>query len=334
MSERGVGADPGVLVISLDFELHWGVRDWAGPMSPYRANLLGARAIIPRLLDVFSKYQIAATWATVGFLFAGSRDELEAFSPIRRPLYVREELNPYQEPVGLDEHNDPLHFARSLVTEIAAEPGQEIASHTFSHYLCLEDGQDEAAFRADINAACRIAESRGIRLRSIVFPSNQLNSSYLPVLKEAGFIAYRGNQSGQFHKASRKGEQGLARRAMRAADCYVPLERAHLSCWDELVEPVGLCNVAASRFLRPYSPSIPLVEPLRLQRVVSSLEQAARSKRIFHLWWHPHNFGANSEENLAFLAKVLEAFTVLRDRYGMRSMTMAEVAGRALARAA
>ena len=154
--------------------------------------------------------RIAATWATVGFLFAGSGDELEAFSPIRRPRYVRHELNPYLEPVGLDEHDDPLHLAGSLVTRIAAESGQEIASHTFSHYLCLEDGQDEGAFRADLDAACRIAESRGIRLRSIVFPSNQLNASYLPLLKEAGFVAYRGNQRGHLHQPSQKGEQGLA----------------------------------------------------------------------------------------------------------------------------
>src|SRR5690242_8377651 len=98
----------GALVISLDFELHWGVRDWCGPRSPYRANLLGAREAIPRMLDLFAEYDVAATWATVGFLFAESGDELKAMSPVNRPAYRSAKLSPYEEPVGRDERDDPL----------------------------------------------------------------------------------------------------------------------------------------------------------------------------------------------------------------------------------
>src|SRR5262245_13071649 len=58
----------GALVISLDFELHWGVRDKRPVDGSYRENLLGAREAIPRMLDLFEEFGIAATWATVGFL--------------------------------------------------------------------------------------------------------------------------------------------------------------------------------------------------------------------------------------------------------------------------
>ena len=34
----------GALVVSLDFELHWGVRDHVSPSDPYVANLLGELA--------------------------------------------------------------------------------------------------------------------------------------------------------------------------------------------------------------------------------------------------------------------------------------------------
>ena len=64
----------GALVISLDFELHWGVRDKRPVDGPYRENLLGAREAIPRMLDLFEEFGVAATWATVGFLFAKNRD--------------------------------------------------------------------------------------------------------------------------------------------------------------------------------------------------------------------------------------------------------------------
>ena len=79
---------PGAFVLSLDFELHWGVRDHQAAEGPYRAALLGAREAVERTLDLFAAYDVAATWATVGFLFARSRGELEAASPAERPTYV------------------------------------------------------------------------------------------------------------------------------------------------------------------------------------------------------------------------------------------------------
>jgi hypothetical protein len=60
------------------------------------------------------------------------------------------------------------------------------------------------------------------------------------------------------------------------------------------------------------------------------METAARRRRLFHLWWHPHNFGVDLQENLAFLRKILDHFRILQDRYGMRSMTMAAVADEVL----
>jgi hypothetical protein len=76
------GPGYGAFVISLDFELHWGVRDHEPPDGPYHANLLGARKAIPRLLELFEHYGISATWAIVGFLFAESREERRKFEPV------------------------------------------------------------------------------------------------------------------------------------------------------------------------------------------------------------------------------------------------------------
>jgi len=72
------------------------------------------------------------------------------------------------------------------------------------------------------------------------------------------------------------------------------------------------------------------LERLRLWRITSAMETAARRRRLFHLWWHPHNFGVDLKENLAFLRKILDHFRILQDRYGMRSMTMAAVADEVL----
>jgi hypothetical protein len=73
-----------------------------------------------------------------------------------------------------------------------------------------------------------------------------------------------------------------------------------------------------------------VLERLRLRRITSAMETAARRRRLFHLWWHPHNFGVDLEENLAFLRGILDYFRTLQERYGMRSMTMAAVADEVL----
>jgi hypothetical protein len=59
------------------------------------------------------------------------------------------------------------------------------------------------------------------------------------------------------------------------------------------------------------------------------MEEAARSGRTFHLWWHPHNFGASTERNLDVLRIILRTYQVLAARYGMESQTMAETAAEA-----
>ncbi len=117
-------SDFGALVVSLDFELHWGVRDHQSPNGSYRANLLGVRQAIPSLLKLFEEFEISATWSTVGFLFADSKSELQKFSPDFLPDYADANLSPYQEPVGECEQDDPLHYAPSLIRLIQQTPRQ------------------------------------------------------------------------------------------------------------------------------------------------------------------------------------------------------------------
>lgn len=321
--------DPGfgALVVSLDFELRWGVFDRYPPDGgAYRRNLLGARAAIPRLLDLFEEFNIAATWATVGFLFATSRQELRDLSPPIRPSYQNPALSPYAEPIGDDEADDPLHYAPSLIAAIRDRPRQEIASHTFSHYYCLEAGQTRDAFAADLASAVAIAGRRGLPLRSIVLPRNQLNPAYADVLTGAGFSCYRGNEGSRIYRAAAGDESRQPiRRAARLLDSYVTLTGDNLTPWAAVRQPNGLFDVRSSRFLRPYSPRLRHLEPLRLRRITHGIRTAATQRAIYHLWWHPHNVGTFTDENLAFLRRVLETFADCRERHGMRSLSMAEV---------
>jgi peptidoglycan/xylan/chitin deacetylase (PgdA/CDA1 family) len=318
----------GALVISLDFELYWGVRDHR-TLDGYRENLLGVRTVVPRLIELFSEYGVHATWATVGFLFFETKDELLASLPQCRPMYEDSRLSPYPhiERIGPDEERDPFHYAPSLIRRIDAAPGQEVGTHTFSHYYCLERGQDEAAFEADLLAAISTAQRRGIKLESLVLPRNQVNPRYIPICARLGIKAYRGTERSWLYAARPGPRETIGRRALRLADAYAPLTSHNVHRLDR-ARPDRPCEVPASRFLRPYDPRLSAMEPLRIRRITRSLERAARQGLVYHLWWHPHNFGIHIERNLSVLREILDHFALMRARYDMQSLSMCEAATR------
>ena len=234
----------GQFVISLDFELLWGVRDHADQTS-YGANVLGGRQAIPYILDLFAKYEISATWATVGFLFCENRDELMDIlpAPELRPAYDNKALSNYSylSEVGADETADPYYFAPSLIRQIADTPRQEIATHTLCHFYCLEDGASEAAFEADLSAALALANRRGIQLRSIVFPRNQYRPEHLAICRRLGIEAYRGNPSAWAYRPTKGAGQTPLRRALRLAD-------AQAGFW--VIRPTRPSRACFAMFLR------------------------------------------------------------------------------------
>jgi peptidoglycan/xylan/chitin deacetylase (PgdA/CDA1 family) len=317
---------PGALVISLDFELHWGMRDHVDSRNPAFAQLSSSRQVVSDLAQLFADRGIRATWATVGILFASTSTELSAYLPEARPSYLRTEFDPYSEKVGDDEASDPEHLAGSLVRELASTPGQEVASHTFSHFYCLEDGQSEAELRADLAAAQAIAGLHGLQLTSLVLPRNQWNPRYADAVRESGFTCFRGPQPSWGHQARAHGDHGLVSRAARLVDTYGGFAPPPTVAWDQVRRDDGLCDVPASAFLRPYSPGRRQLEALKMRRLVSGLRDAARRGRIFHLWWHPHNFVRHPDQSFAFLNRLLDEFDQLADREGMRSLSMRDVA--------
>lgn len=317
---------PGQFVISLDFELHWGVRDHTS-VEQYREHLLGVRQVVPALLSRFKQRELHVTWATVGILFARSKAEALQHAPSRRVRYQDDALNPWPalEACGPDETADPFHFAGSLVEQIAATPHQEVATHTYSHYYCLEPGASVEDFEAELAAARAIGAKYGDVVQSIVFPRNQYDDAHLAALAKAGAVAFRGNPGTWFWKPGTSDEQTAPKRALRLVDSYAGLPklarvRRH---------PSGLVDVPGTRFLRPWTPSFARAEPLKRLRLKQELTHAAREGGLFHLWWHPHNFGKHLTQNLELLDSVLDVFDEVRGRHGMQSLTMREAAATA-----
>lgn len=320
-------SDTGKFIISLDFELMWGVRDHATPQT-YGGNIRGVHEALPKLLQVFTEYKIHGTFSTVGFLFFQNKEELLINLPVEKPDYTDKNLSPYEDnylqKLGESYPDDPYHYGSHLLKLIQNTPDQEIGTHTFSHYYCLEPGQNADAFNDDMKAAVKAAAIRGIELKSIIFPRNQINRKYLKICEENGITSYRNNPVSWFYNARSTESESMLRRACRLADAYVNLS-GHNCYSDEHMSAEFPVNIPGSSFLRPYSKKLSFLDGMRLARIKNSMTYAAKNNLMYHLWWHPHNFGISQPQNFAFLKKILDHYLALNKKYLFTSYTMTEL---------
>lgn len=326
-----------LFVISLDFELFWGMFDKT-TLEKYRQNIRGVHVAIPEILALFKHHNIHATWATVGLLMSENKNELLAQLPpiALQPTYKDMSASSYDHikrtTLGENAEDDPHHYGSGLVKKIIATPNQELASHTFSHYYVQDGGENGSAiFAADCDAFKKVSQKFNTPITSLVFPRNQITDTALATLKEFGFTAYRGTPHHFLYTGKKESEQtSPLLRILRLIDAYCNITGHHTYALRAVSGTHEyLKNVAASRFFRPYSSSLRVLEKVRIARIKNSMTYAAKHNEVFHLWWHPHNFGINRKENLRALTEILEHYEILKEKYSMESVTMREVATRA-----
>ena len=312
----------GKLVISLDFELMWGVRD-KRTIENYGDAIIGARSILEQMLQLFEKHKIRVTFATVGFLFHKNKIELFENLPDLKPTYTNTNLSPYTDLNSFLEDNkeDDYFFGQSLIQKIKNSNLHEIATHTYCHYYCLEPGQNLAQFETDLNFAIKVAKKYDILLKSIVFPRNQYNNDYLEVCRKNGITSFRGAENSRIYESANSKNQNLLKRALRLLDTYINITGYH--CYQVTKNKESkLYDIPSSRFLRPYSEKLGFLEQLKFLRIKNAMTYAAKNNLVYHLWWHPHNFGRNCAKNIFMLEKIASHFDYLNKKYKFKSVTM------------
>ena len=308
----------GTFVISLDFELLWGVFDKID-YRYYADYFMNTRKIIPEILEAFENSEIGCTWATVGMLFNESWEEWKMNIPDEKPDYDNISLSAYDFGNKIQStETEKLCFAPDLVRLISQTKGQELGTHTYSHYYCLEKGQRVEQFRADMMMAKALAQKLDCHLKSLVFPRNQFNSDYLEVCNEMNLKSIRSNPSNWYWNNVEK--NNLKHKIYRTLDAYSGKQDKDYKS-SELENLDGIVAQKSSRFLRPYS-SNKILNKLRLKRILSEMETCAKKGTIYHLWWHPHNFGANPFENMKDLHVIIGKFQELQNKYGFQSLNM------------
>jgi hypothetical protein len=320
-------SQPGVFTISLDFELHWGCFENMLLNEPQQQYFRNTIDIIPKMLDVFAENSIHVTWATVGMLYMPDKTTWLKNKPVILPSFENPKVSAYTwiEEHGFYSEKDPFHFAPGLIELIKSTPNQEIATHTYAHYFCLEKGQTPGQFKADIEMACKIALQNGTTIRSLVFPRNQFNHEYLSICAEAGITSIRSSPDIWYWEPATGST--FMKKFFRAGDAYIKFQPIKMVYLKDIRTDGGLpLSLPATRLYRPWKPGQPLQNKLKMRRILNEMTEAAKKKAYYHLWWHPHNFGNNPRECLAELKQIIKHYRMLKEKYGFMTLTMQETA--------
>ncbi len=275
MESRPVG-NRGMLCISIDLELAWGVWDAVTPQYISKCLAL-ERPIVKQILTQFAKYGIEATWAVVARLLEPSASS-----------------------------DAQAWFAPDLIETIRkAAPRQEIGSHTYAHVCFGKMARD--AVRHDLEAAARVHRGHGLDFRTFVCPRNAI--AYLDELTRVGIKVFRGLDVGWQTKLASLGES--ARRLANLVDKVVPIPprlvqpRRH---------PDGLVELPSSMLLMSRNGPRRVIHPKVLEtKAALGLRAAAHTGGVFHLWFHPSNFYYDTKRQLEVLEAILARACQLRD---------------------
>jgi hypothetical protein len=281
------------VVISIDFEMRWGVHDiYQLDFNAYRKNLENCRPIVLATLAMLADRKLRATWATVGALGLNGWDEYFAFAA-PAPAYHNPRLLVRKEYAELDP-NGVLHFAPDLIGRILATEGQELGSHSFSHLYFREPGVVPQDFIDDMEAVEKLWRDRyGVVPVSLVFPRNQ--NVFEDRLDDTSIKIWRGPEPAWFYDCTSQAENTFLPKALRLVDSVLPLVRRASYPERKMVR--------AGIFIRFGLPEF--FWRLQLCKLGHELNRLSAGQ-ILHLWWHPHNLGFDLNKGLSRLAQVLD----------------------------
>lgn len=259
------------------------------------------RGCIDILLNLFEQHNIPATWAVVGHLFL---DHCECEDGVPHKDMPRFKENWYSTDPCTDIQKDPLYYGTDIVAKILSNRIEhEIGYHSFSHVIF--SGCSRKVAEAEIKMSDKLAKEFGITLKSFVFPENRIG--HVDVLKKNGFKIYRGENL-------RRGNinQNILIRVFNFGINKMIAPPAEPKWRD------GIWEIPSSMFFCD-----PKIKFSLLPRAEIGLYRAIRSKKVFHIWLHPHNllmYPSLKDDLDRFLGTVAKK----RDEGKIEVMTMGE----------
>ena len=308
----------GISVISIDYEFAWGYAD-KKLSNEDKTRIKKEKEIVERLINLFEKYEIVATWAIVGHLLESNcKNKESVFHPeYQRPILKNSKIDWFFQYPFEEETKDSLWYdSNNLISKIQKSfIKHEIGSHSYAHIMYDENIVNEKNIESDLLNMRRVHDTKGLSRKSFVFPRNI--EGFHSLLKKHGVKNYRGNSKKWYLILP-----GVFRKLGHFVDFFIPLTPTSLP----EVHKSGLVNVKDSMLLfgrnglRRIIPS-----SLILWKAKRGIKKAAKRKEVFHLWFHPSNFSYHTEEQFYILENILKEVEQRVKAGEIENLTMGEV---------
>lgn len=285
----------GVFTFSIDFELAWGTRK-RKPLSVMRPYLHGTRTAVDHLLQLFEKYEISATWATVGALLLSYKNE-------KHPWLQKDSLSDV--PAG-DSTTQPFWYAEDIIESILlCKTPQELGCHTLAHTVVSQNSKDRSEFRTELKQFLELFEEKNIEQPiSFIYPRAQMR--HFDILAELGFRCFRGLENRWYEKIPGT----FPSAAFRFFDAILALQPQVKKAQKH---PNGLWIIPSSQFYSPFMRVGKYVSmQARVRKAIKGLQKAVETQGVFHLWTHPFNLGVRTNELLSGLGIIFREAQKLR----------------------
>jgi hypothetical protein len=318
MSNQRAVLTKGIFVLSMDVELGWGIIDKPERMEIRKRYLEQSRDCIEKILMLLEKYNMSATWAVVGHLFLEecSLTDGQKHADIPRSTYPWYSEDWFTASPCTNEREAPLWYGRDIIKKIIDCPvHQEVASHSFAHMIFGNENTKRETARADLSNCVREAGKVGLKLRSFVFPRNDVG--YIDELHNFGFEAYRGVEPSWYVNFP-----GNLKRVCHAIDQLFAI------CPPVSLPEFGheLYNIPASMFYLSMDKFRGLMPAkFRVIKAKRGIRKAIRDKKIFHLWFHPFNIATSQEKLLHGLEEIFKEVHSRREKGELDAKSMSEI---------
>lgn len=186
-----------LVTFTADFELAWAWRYSKRVSNPLQRALEKAkleRENVPKVLEICDKYKIPITWATVGHLFLDkcnidkngkAHSEMPRLGNFENEYWKFAGEDWFEYDPCSDYETAPEWYCPDLIDMILnSKTRHEIGCHTFSHIDCNDEVCSKEVFDAEINECKKLANLKGITLKSFVHPGHTIGNLDNLVLQE------------------------------------------------------------------------------------------------------------------------------------------------------
>jgi peptidoglycan/xylan/chitin deacetylase (PgdA/CDA1 family) len=308
----------GIFTISIDFEFAWGYVDRVISRKQ-KEEIRKEVEISYKLIDLFEKHNIPATWAIVSHLLEKECTwENELSHPnFPRPIILNEKKDWFWQHSPKDKYDDCLWFdCNNLIEKIKnSSVEHEIGSHSYAHIIYGDKNTNSASVEEDLIQAKKIHKKNGLPFDTFIFPRNQVG--HIEKLKKYGIKYFRGHRIHWYEKML-----SPLNRLGHLADYYIPRKLSILPEEDKS----GLIDISESIQLLSRKGLRKIVLPCAVKsKFRYGLVEAVKNKEIFHLWFHPSNLVYKTDTQFNILEYILKESDEMRREKSLDILTLNQI---------